>query len=414
MKRVLVIDGSPIFCDFLQSKLKSEQVVTEFAVGNRDAYTKIITYLPDLIIVEVGNEITEETRNLLEKKHNDVNAKQIPIVMAGGNIENLTIVSLSEYGVVKYFKKPIRFDLFFNFIGSILRTNFSMDETPCILDIHLNNDIIFIEISRGINREKLHILKYKISEIISKNKFEDPKIILMLTNLELTFIDSINLELLLDNITSDERVNPNRIKILSFSEFLRKLIEGHPKYSHIEIVNSLNDVLSDFVEERTTGNEQNLIAEKILESDKPVSNDEIELRYQDKAAPKELNDQIKIAVVDDDPLILNVLQAAFEAANMPIIKYASGSQFIKDVIAGQKFDLVILDIFIPDMDGFSILTSLTNHNFTNPVIVYSQATQKDYIYKAISLGAKTYLSKIQKPNAVVNKAVEILRSTPRG
>lgn len=87
------------------------------------------------------------------KKRNDPNARRKPVILIGPTIERSKAATLVEYGVVKYFTKPIRFDVFFEAIGSILRQSFSFDETPCILDIHINGNLIFVEIARGLNRE---------------------------------------------------------------------------------------------------------------------------------------------------------------------------------------------------------------------------------------------------------------------
>ena len=161
MKSVLLIDGSKLFQDFLRDKVATEQVDLE-CVNSREAYSKMLSLLPDLIIIEVEDEIKEELTNLLNKKHVDPNAKKIPIIMTGPVIDRSKIANLVEFGVVKYFTKPIKFDVFFESMGRILKMPLSMDTTPCILDIHLNGSIIFVEVAQGLNREKLMLLKYKL------------------------------------------------------------------------------------------------------------------------------------------------------------------------------------------------------------------------------------------------------------
>lgn len=130
MKEVLLIDGSHLFREFLKEKLAEEQVHLENATGNRDAYTKIITMLPSLIIIEANDSLNSDIMDLLEKKRNDPNARRKPVILIGPKIERSKAATLVEYGVVKYFTKPIRFDVFFEAIGSILRQSFSFDETP--------------------------------------------------------------------------------------------------------------------------------------------------------------------------------------------------------------------------------------------------------------------------------------------
>src|SRR5574344_3094741 len=131
MKQVLVIDASPSYREFLKEILTAEKVCVETANGQRDGFTKLITMLPDLVIIDV-TESMGDLLEFLESKHNDPNAKLIPIIISGPIIEREKVATLSQFGVVKYFTKPIKFDIFFESIGKILKASFSIDITPCV------------------------------------------------------------------------------------------------------------------------------------------------------------------------------------------------------------------------------------------------------------------------------------------
>ena len=122
--------------------------------------------------------------------------------MCGPVLGKDEVADLAQYGVIKYFAKPIKFDIFFESIGRVLRMPFAVDDTPCILDIHLSKNIIFIEIALGLNHEKIAMLKYRLSDIIEKNHLAMPTVILMLTSLSLSFVDGYNLEYLFETVTS--------------------------------------------------------------------------------------------------------------------------------------------------------------------------------------------------------------------
>ena len=66
--------------------------------------------------------------------------------------------------------------------------------------------LLFFQIARGLNREKLSLLKYKLTEIIDANKLTIPKLVIMLTDLSLSFIDGSNLEILFDSVIADSRI----------------------------------------------------------------------------------------------------------------------------------------------------------------------------------------------------------------
>ena len=218
MKKVLIIDSHQLFRDFLKQKLSVDQIEVTLTQENRDSYPKMLTLLPNLVILDMSEDRVEEMA-FLEKKLGDPNTASIPTIITGPSAEKSSIAALAKYGVIKYFAKPIQFDVFFEAIGKVLHIPLSMDTTPSVLDLHRNNSIIFIELAVGLNREKIALLQYKLTEMIETEELESPKILIMLTNLELTFVDGYNLEFLLDNVLACPKVHTKHVKILSLSPF---------------------------------------------------------------------------------------------------------------------------------------------------------------------------------------------------
>lgn len=409
MKSVIIIDAPPLFQEFLKGKLTDENVSVTVAQGQRDAFIKILSILPDLIIIDLVDDFSVFVE-FLEKKYKDPNASKIPIIVSGPVIDRARIALLVKFGVVKYFTKPIKFDLFFESVGQILRLSFPMDVTPCMLDIHRNGDLIFIEVAQNLNREKLSLLKYRLAEIIDKEKLSSPKLVLMLTNLDLTFMDTVNIEMLIDNIIANPAVRKKNIKILSFSDFVRDLIDGHPAYTGIDVVESLPQVLNSVVESNASIDVSDLITDKVLlnlhEDDKGT----IETRFHSDTGVKQDSNgkqNIKIAIVDDDAVILSLLKNAFTSKGILCDSYSSGAEFLSGV-KKTDYSLTILDIFMPGISGLDILRRLQNDANTMPVIIYSQATKREPVMQALSLGAKTFIAKPQKPEDVVQKVLEFL------
>ena len=413
MKRVLIIDAPPLFREFLKEKLSHEKVNVEIAHIKRDAFTKLVSSLPDLLIIDLSVSI-REIIDFLAKKNEDPNASRIPVFMTGPIITQDQIALLSQFNVVKYFNKPIKFDVFFESIGKVLKTGFSIDTTPCILELHLNNDIIFIEIAQGLNREKISLLKYRISEIIEQNNITIPKIILMMTDLSLSFVDGANLEFLLDNVIADTRIQKKNIKTLSLDSFTKELVKGHNQYDGIEVVTNLSNVLPTLIDNTESSNIADLITEKVLTSTEDISPATVEMKfYSDSgvldSSDKKINDNPHIAIVDDDQVTRTILQNTFKQLNAEISLFDSGSEFL---MATNKhiFDLIILDIYMPGLSGFDILKTLHSKQYKTPIIIYSNATSKESVVQALSLGAKSYLVKPLKPEALLQKAIEVLHS----
>ena len=413
MKKVLIADSHPLFRDFLKQKLAEDQIEVVISQANRELYTKMITTLPNLIILDM-NEDNYEEMEFLDQKTQDFNAANIPVIVTGPKQDRSNIAALAKYGVIKYFEKPIQFDMFFSAIGLTIHAPLSLDTTPCVLDLHRNRNIIFIELALGLNREKIALMKFKLAEMIEKEEIDNPKIILMLTNLDLTFVDGYNLEFLIDNVLSCPKVHNKNVKVLSLSPFVKEFLLGHKNYNEIEIATKLPKLLNSLVDTSVTSSVSDLITNQILT---PSLQDEeggsITTRFStEEAIPdgeKKTGNVLSVAIIDSDEGSLEISKSAFEGVGATCTCYKDGSEFINN-FQDNKFDLIILDIMLKDQSGFTILSYLQGRFYPPPVIIYSASLQRDIIVRSLGAGAKSYLAKPQKPNVLVQKSLALLRT----
>lgn len=414
MKQVLLVDASPLFREYLKEKLKENNIDVEIVQGQNSAFTKLVSQLHDLIILNISENFYDAI-DFLDKKQANPNTNSIPIIMTGPKLEKDQIEALVPYKISKYFSKPIKFDVFFESIGRLLRTQFSMDTTQCIVDLHQNENLILVEIAKGLNREKLSILKYNLSEIITEKKIQTPKILLMMTNMSLNFVDGSNLEFMMQNILDVPHIMRKHIKILSKDVFTRELIAGHKEFEGIEVENDITTILPELLGSGFSTDVQQIIQEKILTPDSETAPTTAEMRFQSELPAEENTNpepktRMKIAVIDDDPVIQQLLQATFARINADTEIFNSGIDFLTKVNT-ETYSVVILDIFMPGVSGFDIITTLRNNNYKAPIIVYSSATQREVVIQALSLGARSYLVKPQKPEALLQKVMEVLRAS---
>ena len=421
MAKVLIIDAAPMFRDFIQDKLRAEKIEVETATS-REAFTRLVKILPELVILNIerfsdSHPIDPAIIEFMEKKSQDPNAGKTPVIVTGPEIDSKEIARLIPFGMVKYFKRPVKFDVFFDSLGKYLPGIFTVDPTPCVLDVHLNNSIIFIEVAMGLNREKITLLKYKLADIIEKNSVAYPKVILMMTSLNLSFVDGMNLELLFNSILSNKKIIRPNMKILSLDSIVADLVQGHEEYAGIEVVKSLSKVLDSLVDREKGDNMADLISDNILSAKEVDEDSTVEMRFStdtDNAEEikKDEGSTIRVAVVDDDQIIRLLVQKAFSSIGASTDLYDSGTNFVKTVIDEQSksYDVIILDIFMEGVNGLEVLLKLREKKVATPVIVYSQAFKKEMIVKSLSLGAKSYLLKPQNPDALVKKAMEVLNA----
>jgi DNA-binding response OmpR family regulator len=116
-----------------------------------------------------------------------------------------------------------------------------------------------------------------------------------------------------------------------------------------------------------------------------------------------------IAIVEDDSVTRTLIENAFSSINAQISCFASGNEFLTSTNK-TEYDLIILDVNLPGISGFDVLRILQNKQYFSPSIVYSSEKTREAIMQALSLGAKTYLVKPLKPEVLLQKAIEVLRS----
>lgn len=414
MKKVLIIDSHQLFRDFLKNKLSLDQIEVTLSQQNRDGYTKMISTLPNLVIMDMGEDNKNEM-DLLEKKASDINTVNIPVIIMGPVAERANIASLAKYGVIKYFAKPIQFDVFFDAIGKVLKIPLSMDLTPSVLDIHHNGNIIFIEFAQGLNQEKLSLLQYKLTDMIEHEGIESPKVIIMFTGLDLSFVDGCNIEFLIENILACPKIHTKNVKILSTNKFIADLIEGHKAYAGIEVSDNLPRILNSLVDTSITSSVSDLITDRIITSS-AVSDEEISSInnnfFSDKSSDAidstNSGTVLHVAIIDSDTQSLLLTRTVFETVGSNCSQYIRGEDFLADYEPG-KFDLVILDIQLSDNRGLEILQTFQHQHDAPPVVVYSQSLQKDLVVKVLSAGARSYIIKPQKPNVLLQKCLQLLR-----
>lgn len=98
-----------------------------------------------------------------------------------------------------------------------------------------------------------------------------------------------------------------------------------------------------------------------------------------------------IYIVEDDEGMQEVYQGAFEDA-YEIKLFENGKDFF-DAFAVKKPDLVILDIMLPIMDGFTILTKIREMDERIPVICVSAKSDEVSFVKGLNRGADDYMAK---------------------
>jgi DNA-binding response OmpR family regulator len=102
----------------------------------------------------------------------------------------------------------------------------------------------------------------------------------------------------------------------------------------------------------------------------------------------------RILIVDDNALIAELVETRLRIEGMLPTKCSGGREAI-EVVGTQPFDAVILDIMMPDVDGYQVLRHIrsTPETANLPVIFLTAKSTPDDIEKGLALGANSYISK---------------------
>ena len=399
MKQVLLIGIAPTLRYYITKKLQEVGIYVIYAETVIEAMN-IMKQQPVMLIIIDYSFSRDALFNFFAEKQKTPTLAGIPSIVLGRKIAKVDIALLASYGVKKVISKPVKVDELLFSIGIILGT-FPMDPTSCILETRVNEDVIFIELAQGLNRDKLELLQFRIIELIESYKLAEAKILIILTDLNLTYADTANLEYLIDNILAVKVVSPKNVKLLTLNQFVTDFFSQNPDYKMIEVVGSLGQALSALLQ---TTEDKIAVTQTMLNPDNEQNENasNLETRFKLDTAEK-----LSIAVIDDDLVVRKMMTAIFSGLNAEVTLFENGEDFLNKV-ENDVYDVVFLDMIMPGMSGIDVLNGAKKKGITTPFVILSSVTQRDSVIKALEKGAKRYILKPIKKETVLRKMEEVL------
>jgi len=113
----------------------------------------------------------------------------------------------------------------------------------------------------------------------------------------------------------------------------------------------------------------------------------------------------KILIVEDEVPMARALSLKLEREGFEAVRATNGEEAL-DEIKKTKFDLALIDLVMPKMDGFSLLEHIRKQKNKMPVIVLSNLSQEEDEKKAKELGAKGFFVKSNTTIAEIIKEVQ--------
>ncbi len=101
---------------------------------------------------------------------------------------------------------------------------------------------------------------------------------------------------------------------------------------------------------------------------------------------------MRILLVEDDPTTQQSIKMMLESEGMVVDTTDLGEDGL-EIGKIYDYDLIVLDIMLPDMDGFEVLRRLRDGRVDTPVLILSGLTEPDSKIKGLGIGADDYLTK---------------------
>lgn len=103
------------------------------------------------------------------------------------------------------------------------------------------------------------------------------------------------------------------------------------------------------------------------------------------------NENLKVLVADDEKVIRELVSFSLRRLGYDVVAAQDGREALEH-LAQERFDLVVLDVLMPKIDGFAVCAELRKYSDV-PVVMLTSLTRPDDIVRGLELGADNYITK---------------------
>ena len=119
---------------------------------------------------------------------------------------------------------------------------------------------------------------------------------------------------------------------------------------------------------------------------------------------------MKILIVDDHAIFrAGLRQLLLEELTIECIAEANNSASALARLREEQWDIILLDINLPDRNGIDVLKSIRQENDKVPVLMLSMFSEEQYAIRAIRAGAAGYLTKDSSPDVLIQAIVNVVK-----
>jgi DNA-binding response OmpR family regulator len=118
----------------------------------------------------------------------------------------------------------------------------------------------------------------------------------------------------------------------------------------------------------------------------------------------------KILYVEDEPFLGKIVKESLESRDFEVVMVTDG-RLVQKVFEETKPDICVLDVMLPNKDGYAIATSIRTVNVEVPIIFVTAKTQTEDLIKGFEVGGNDYLRKPFSMEELIVRIKNLLRLT---
>ncbi|MFM1984564.1 MAG: hypothetical protein RL723_999 [Actinomycetota bacterium] len=121
-------------------------------------------------------------------------------------------------------------------------------------------------------------------------------------------------------------------------------------------------------------------------------------------------ENVKVLIVDDEPNIRDLLSTSLRFAGFSVHAVANGADAVNAAEKGEP-DIILLDVMLPDMNGFSVTKKLRSMGINAPVLFLTARDETEDKITGLTVGGDDYMTKPFSLDEIVARINAILRRT---
>ena len=377
--------------------IRSGKTLLEFLRSNR----------PDLILLDILMPEMDGVETLRRIREESGPAANIPVVMMTSDEDPETRAACLQLGAADYLRKPCDAETLVETVRTVLSRNPSPDE-PVLPEPDGKTEIGTV--TAYLEKTDAPAGRVWMGKEILTNPYR-----YMIRYMEryhgIAYQVLFTVKPVLKDIQEKERA-----RIMdAFRESLQQLLR------HSDMMFEIGDSQLFLLLPEAHDYDIDRIISRLLETwNQSENGQEAVVTYEareirpDSRSRQELPAEYEVVVVDDDPAYRRLAMNALDAEDFRVVTLTSGEELI-DYMAEHSPDLILLDILMPGMDGFSTITRLRGireDRFDIPVIFFTADDNRASEMQGLQLGATDFIRKPFLPDVLalrVRHVVELGR-----